>query len=144
MRLCYSYMSCCTWRGVNLFYTDSLFVDFLYLLWCQLVWFTEVFTKKYTSVFWYYPPNFFIVASRVHCLLSVVLNATAISSTLDGLTVLGKIETKWTAKNFFQETDFITCEFCLKCNKHTHKLSLHFSNFIQVFFCFTFPFYIGV
>ena len=35
-----------------------------------------------------------IVVSQMHCVFSVVLNATAISSTSDGLTVLGETETK--------------------------------------------------
>lgn len=73
MRLCYSYMSCCTWINIsgiiaNIRNQQTSYLyktgwrPFRYILcfvWCQLVWFTEVFTKKYTSVFWYYPPNCF-------------------------------------------------------------------------------------
>lgn len=50
--------------------------------------------KKDASVFRYNPPNSCHRGLPVQCVLSVVLNATAICRTSEGLTVFGETETQ--------------------------------------------------
>ena len=92
MSLCYSNMPCCTWINISdiMANTRNQQTSYLYktgwwpfryifcFIWCQLVWFTEVSTEKIRLFFGIILLIVVIVASPVYCVLSVVLNATAV------------------------------------------------------------------